>query len=167
MADVWPSLSLGASFWLSTARCGMYQSNELITKTRVRHWSGLARWPRTYRQNANNLRYAKKVDVVEQDIDFSVLASEDNHVTSVFYSLTGSLLLLGLALIDVCQSKVSTKFFKNCGSWWFVNGSRVSIALRRAELALIFELEPLTRGGTHLIDCAALDLKEKTSRWSD
>ena len=57
----------------------------------------------TRRGFVSDLRYAKEVYVVEQNIDLSVFATKNNHVLGVF---RWNWVALGLSLVYISQAKV-------------------------------------------------------------
>ena len=72
----------------------MYHSNDL-PKSEL-----LVNKRKLVNQEGKHLRYTKEVDVVEQDVPLGVLASEDDHVASVFGGLRGG----RCTLVDVSQT---------------------------------------------------------------
>ena len=96
-----------------------------------------------------DLRNTKEVDVVEQDIVFSVLSSKYNHILGVLLArlrlLLRVLVFISHSLINVGQAQVIFEKMVLFSSGRLVHHSRVTISFRWAEAVLITQVKPLAR----------------------
>ena len=99
-----------------------------------------------------DLRNTKEVDVVEQDIVFSVLSSKYNHVLGVLLAclrlLLRVLVFISHSLINVGQAQVVFEKMVLFSSGWLVHHSSVTISFRWAKAVLITQVKPLARLST-------------------
>ena len=96
-----------------------------------------------------DLRNTKEVDVVEQDIIFSVLSSKYNHILGVLLAclrlLLRVLVFISHSLIDVGQAQVVFERMVLFCSSRLVHHCGVTISFRWAKAVLITQVEPLAR----------------------
>ena len=96
-----------------------------------------------------NLRNTKEVDVVEQDIIFSILSSKYNHILGVLLArlrlLLRVLVFISHSLINVGQAQVIFEKMVLFSSGRLVHHSCVTISFRWAKAVLITQVEPLAR----------------------
>ena len=96
-----------------------------------------------------DLRNTKEVNVVEQDVVFSVLSSKYNHILGVLLArlrlLLRVLVFISHSLIDVGQAQVIFEKMVLFSSGRLVHHSRVTISFRWAKAVLITQVKPLAR----------------------